>query len=96
MTNTPIVVELRIIEQIFRLSTTEEEKGTLIKAVDLLNQRFQEFRAKAPRIEHNKLVIMAALELMQEVLSLNKSVQQYEQCEHLLKTILQSVETEKE
>ncbi|MEB5476509.1 cell division protein ZapA [Acinetobacter pollinis] len=96
MTNTPIVVELRIIEQIFRLSTTEEEKGTLINAVDLLNQRFQEFRAKAPRIEHNKLVIMVALELMQEVLSLNKSVQQYEQCEHLLKTILQSVETEKE
>ncbi|MCF8998832.1 cell division protein ZapA [Acinetobacter nectaris] len=92
--NTPIVVELRIIEQIFRLSTTDEERGELEKAADILNQRFQEFRAKAPRIEHNKLVVMVALELMQEVLSLNKSLQQYEQCEHLLKTVLESIEKE--
>ena len=57
-----------------------------------LNEKFQEFRRKAPNVEHNKLVIMVALELMQEVLGMNKSLQEYAQCERLLATMLEDVE----
>ena len=60
-----VTVELRLIEQSFRLSTTAEKKADLERAGDLLNEKFQEFRRKAPNVEHNKLVIMVALELMQ-------------------------------
>ncbi|WP_111860280.1 cell division protein ZapA [Acinetobacter sp. CFCC 10889] len=87
-----VVVELRLIEQIFRLSTTSEKKADLERAGNLLNEKFQEFRRKAPNMEHNKLMIMVALELMQEVLSMNKSLQEYTHCERLLEEILKDVE----
>ncbi|MEG0482386.1 MAG: cell division protein ZapA [Acinetobacter sp.] len=85
-------VELRLIEQVFRLATTSDKKADLEKAGQLLNDKFQEFRRKAPNVEHNKLVIMVALELMQEVLTMNKSLQEYAQCERLLGDILEDVE----
>ena len=87
-----VTVELRLIEQIFRLSTTTDKKADLEKAAELLNEKFQEFRRNAPRVEHNKLVIMVALELMQEVLALNKSLQEYAHCERILSNILEEVE----
>lgn len=87
-----VVVELRLIEQIFRLNTTVEEKEELERAAELLNERFNEMRRNAPRVEHNKLVIMVALQLTQEVLGLNKTVQEYEHCERLLDATLQDVE----
>ncbi|SEL74602.1 cell division protein ZapA [Acinetobacter sp. DSM 11652] len=87
-----VTVELRLIEQTFRLSTTQDQKDDLQRAGDLLNEKFQEFRRKAPNVEHNKLVIMVALELMQEVLTMNKSLQEYSHCERLLATILEDVE----
>lgn len=87
-----VTVELRLIEQTFRLSTTQDRKDDLQRAGDLLNEKFQEFRRKAPNVEHNKLVIMVALELMQEVLIMNKSLQEYSHCKRLLATILEDVE----
>ena len=87
-----VTVELRLIEQVFRLATTSDKKVDLEKAGQLLNDKFQEFRRKAPNVEHNKLVIMVALELMQEVLTMNKSLQEYAQCERLLGDILEDVE----
>lgn len=87
-----VTVELRLIEQSFRLQTTYEKKGDLERAGELLNEKFQEFRRKAPNVEHNKLVIMVALELMQEVLSMNKSLQEYAQCERLLSAIMEDIE----
>ncbi len=85
-------VELRLIEQIFRLSTTQDKKADLERAGQLLNEKFQEFRRKAPNMEHNKLMIMVALELMQEVLTMNKSLQEYAQCERLLSTMIEDLE----
>ncbi|MFW2077332.1 cell division protein ZapA [Acinetobacter sp. ULE_I010] len=87
-----VTVELRLIEQVFRLATTSEKKPDLERAGQLLNDKFQEFRRKAPNVEHNKLVIMVALELMQEVLTMNKSLQEYAQCERLLGDMLEDVE----
>lgn len=49
-------------------------------------------RRKAPRMEPSKLIIMVALELMQEVLSMNKNLQEYEHCERLLQAILEEAE----
>ncbi|EKU38744.1 cell division protein ZapA [Acinetobacter sp. AYS6] len=87
-----VMVELRLIEQTFRLATTFDKKDELERAAELLNEKFNEMRRSAPRVEHNKLVIMVALQLTQEVLSLNKSLQEYTHCERLLQTILDDVE----
>ena len=87
-----VMVELRLIEQTFRLATTASEKEELERAGQMLNEKFNEMRRNAPRVEHNQLVIMVALQLMQDVLSMNKSLQEYAHCERLLETILNDVE----
>lgn len=87
-----VMVELRLIEQTFRLATTSDKEKELERAAELLNEKFNDMRRSAPRVEHNKLVIMVALQLTQEVLSLNKSLQEYAHCERLLQTILEDVE----
>ena len=86
-----IAVELRVLGHTFRLATTETEKADLERAAELLNEKYDDFRRKAPRLEPSKLIIMVSLELMQEVLAMNKSLQEYAHCERLLTTILEDV-----
>lgn len=88
-----IPVDLRVLGHSFKLATTLEKRADLEHAAELLNEKYDEFRRKAPRMEPSKLIIMVALELMQEVLSMNKSLQEYVHCERLLATILEEVET---
>ncbi|AXY56154.1 cell division protein ZapA [Acinetobacter chinensis] len=87
-----IPVELRVLGHSFRLATTEDKKPELERAAQLLNEKYDDFRQKAPRMEPSKLIIMVALEMMQDVLSMNKTIQEYEHCERLLNTILEDVE----
>ena len=85
-------VELRLLGHNFRLSTSAEEQHDLERAAEQINEKYEELRRKAPRMEPSKLTIMLCLELMQEVLSLNKSLQQYEHCERLLSNMLEELE----
>lgn len=87
-----IALDLRVLGHSFRLASTLDQKDDLERAAQLLNDKYDEFRRKAPRMEPSKLVIMVALELMQDVLTMNKSLQQYSHCERLLTTILEEVE----
>ena len=87
-----IAVDLKVLGHNFRLATTANQQSELERAAQLLNDKYDEFRCKAPRMEPSKLIIMIALELMQEVLNMNKSLQEYEHCERLLQTILEEVE----
>ncbi|ALH95753.1 cell division protein ZapA [Acinetobacter equi] len=87
-----IPIELKVLGHSFRLATTKEASPDLERAAELVNQRYDELRRKAPRMEPSKLIIMVALDLMQEVLSMNRSIQEYEHCERLLETILEDVQ----
>ena len=87
----PITVEWRVLGHSFRLVTTEKEKADLERAALLLNDKYDEFRRKAPRVEPSKIIIMVALELMQEVLSMNKTLQEYAHAERLLANIIDDV-----
>lgn len=89
-------IELRVLGHNFRLVTTEEKKNELEQAADLLNEKYDEFRRKAPRMEPSKLIIMVALELMQDVVALNKSLQEYQYCENLLNSILNELDQQSE
>ncbi len=86
-----IAIDLKVLGHSFRLASTADQQDELQRAAQLLNEKYDEFRRKAPRMEPSKLIIMVALELMQEVLTMNKSLQQYAHCERLLQTILQEV-----
>ncbi|WP_216936934.1 MULTISPECIES: cell division protein ZapA [unclassified Acinetobacter] len=87
-----IAIDLRVLGHSFRLASPPDKQEELERAAQLLNEKYDEFRRKAPRMEPSKLIIMVALELMQEVLSMNRSLQQYAHCERLLQTILEEVE----
>ena len=87
-----IAIDLKVLGHSFRLASTADQQDELQRAAQLLNEKYDEFRRKAPRMEPSKLIIMVALELMQEVLTMNKSLQQYAHCERLLQTILEDVE----
>ena len=86
-----IPIDLRVLGHSFRLATTEEKKEDLERAAQLLNERYDEFRRKAPNMEPSKLIIVVALELMQEVLSMNKSLQHSAHCARLLNSISRAV-----
>ncbi len=86
-----IPIDLKVLGHSFRLATTSDQQADLERAADLLNEKYNDFRRKAPRMEPSKLTIMVALELMQEVLAMNKSILEYEHCERLLSTILEDV-----
>ncbi len=47
-----VMVELRLIEQTFRLATTSDKREELERAAELLNEKFNEMRRSAPRVEH--------------------------------------------
>ncbi|WP_139102156.1 cell division protein ZapA, partial [Acinetobacter baumannii] len=51
-----VVVELRLIEQTFRLATTSDKREELERAAELLNEKLNDMRRGEPRVEHNKLV----------------------------------------
>ncbi len=87
-----IAIDLKVLGHSFRLASTADQQDELQRAAQLLNEKYDEFRRKAPRMEPSKLIIMVALELMQEVLTMNKSLQKYAHCERLLQTILEEVE----
>jgi cell division protein ZapA len=87
-----ITVELRIVEQTFRLATPSDKEEELRHACDLLNEKYHGFRRKAPNLEQHKLMTMVALDLMQEVLSLNKTLQSYTHAERVLTDIMDELE----
>lgn len=87
-----LTVDLKVLGHSFRLVTSSDQQENLERAADLLNEKYNDFRRKAPRMEPSKLTIMVALELMQEVLNLNKSLQEYAHCERLLTKMMQDVE----
>lgn len=87
-----ITVELRIVEQTFRLATPTDKEEELRHACDLLNEKYHNFRRKAPNLEQHKLMTMVALDLMQEVLTLNKSLQEYTHAERVLSDIMDELE----
>ena len=87
-----ITVELRIVEQTFRLATPSDKEEELRHACDLLNEKYHGFRRKAPNLEQHKLMTMVALDLMQEVLSLNKTLHSYTHAERVLTDIMDELE----
>ena len=87
-----ITVELRIVEQTVRLATPSDKEEELRHACDLLNEKYHGFRRKAPNLEQHKLMTMVALDLMQEVLSLNKTLQSYTHAERVLTDIMDELE----
>ncbi len=86
------LIDLKVLGYSFRLSASPDQHTELEKAAQLIDERYNEFRRKAPKMEPGKITIMVALDLMQEILQLNKQIENYENCRTLLNVILDEVE----
>lgn len=87
-----ITLDLRLADQVFRLSTTSEQKLQLERAAELFNEKFTQLRKETPSLDRSKLTIMIAIEFAQEILTLNKSLQIYTHGEYLLKNIVDDLD----
>lgn len=85
-------VELWLLDSVYKLGCKVDQQTHLKHAGELLEQKFQAMRGSNPRMDNQKIAIMVALQLMQDVLDLNKTIQSYHQCELLLTDLVDDVE----
>ena len=87
-----MTIEVRILERNYKLACEPSEREQLQKAVSLLEQKLQETRRTMPRLESERLAVLVALSLAQEVLNLNKGLQEQTQCQRLIKQMINDAE----
>ena len=87
-------VELWLLDSTYKLACPDERKADLQHAGELLEQKFRDMRGNNPRMDNQKIAVLVSLQLMQEVLALNKSLQQYTECERQLLEIIDEVDQE--
>lgn len=87
-----IVIELWLLDSTYKLSCAPEDAESLKSAAEQLDQKFRTLRNGNPRMDNQKVSVLVALELMQEVLSLNKSLQTYHQAELQLSDIIDKLQ----
>lgn len=61
-------ISVDILNRQFTIGTPESERGTLLEAVELLNQKIHAIQSSGRNMETEKIVIMAALNLTHDLL----------------------------
>lgn len=87
-----MTIDARILDRNYKLACEPREEEQLQKAVSLLEQKIQQIRRTMPRLEPERLAVLVALGLAQEVLSLNKGLQEQTQCQRLIKQMINDAE----
>lgn len=65
-------INVEILNRRFTIGTPESERQTLLKAVDLLNQKIRAIQSAGRNMETEKVIIMAALNLTHDLLRNNQ------------------------
>ncbi|QEY27018.1 cell division protein ZapA [Neisseria zalophi] len=64
-------VNLDIMGRSFTIGTPTEEKATLLQAVNMLNEKFNTIKESGRIVETDKILIMAALNLVHDLLKMS-------------------------
>ncbi|MEC8886576.1 MAG: cell division protein ZapA [Pseudomonadota bacterium] len=87
-------VELWLLDSVYKLGCPANLQDELRSAGDLLEDKFKAMRSANPRMDNQKVAVMVSLQLMQEVIELNKSLQHYSQCENVLADVVDELNQE--
>ena len=87
-----MTVDVRILDRSYKLACEPSEEEQLQKAVGLLEQKLQEIRRNMPRLESERVAVLVALSLAQEVLTLNKGLEEQTHCQRLIKQMINEAE----
>lgn len=85
-------VELWLLDSTYKLACPTHRQAELKHAGELLEQKFRDMRGQNPRMDNQKIAVLVSLQLMQEVLDLNKTLQQYSTCERQLAELIDKVD----
>lgn len=66
-------IEVSILERTFRIACSEEEEAGLRRAVEYLDRKMREIRDGGKGASHERIAVMAALNIAHELLSLRVS-----------------------
>lgn len=86
-------IDLQILDRTYKLACEPNEEQQLRNAATYLSQKLKEARQAMPRVETERLAVLVALNLAQEILNLNKSLQDQTNYQRILKQLI--VDTEK-
>ena len=93
---TQSTIELWLLDSTYKLACQTGREADLKHAGELLEKKFRDMRAQNPRMDNQKIAVLVSLQLMQEVLDLNKTLQQYSACERKLSEIIDQVDQQVE
>ena len=85
-------VELWLLDSTYKLACANGREANLKHAGEMLEQKFRDLRGQNPRMDNQKIAVLVSLQLMQEVLDLNKTLQQYSACERQLSELIDQVD----
>lgn len=85
-------VELWLLDSTYKLACPTSREAELKHAGELLEQKFRDMRGQNPRMDNQKIAVLVSLQLMQDVLDLNKTLQQYSTCERQLAELIDKVD----
>lgn len=89
---TSSTVELTLLNNVYKLACPVEHQPQLRLVGERLEEKFQAMRSANPRLDHQKIVMMIALQLMQEIMDLNKTIQDYSKCETVLSNLVENLD----
>jgi cell division protein ZapA len=72
--STPTSVTVRILDKDYQVACPEEEKMALMKSAEFLNQRMREIRDTGKVIGLDRMAVMVALNLVNDLLKIEDAV----------------------
>ena len=85
-------VELKIFDRSYTLACDAKQADSLKAASRYIDSKMREARAAMPRVESERLAVLVALDICQELLSANKALQDQVACQRLIKQMIEDAE----
>lgn len=73
--STPAFVTVRILEKEYQVACPEEERAALLRSADMLNRRMKDIRDSGKVVGLDRMAVMVALNLANELLQLQTSLE---------------------
>lgn len=86
-------VELTILDRSYKLACADNQADALKAAARHVDSKMREFRTAMPRVETERLAVMVALQLCQELMTANTTLQSQKACQRLISQMINDVET---
>ncbi len=86
-------VELKIFDRNYTLACDTKQADSLKAAARYIDSKMREARSAMPRVESERLAVLVALDICQDLLSANKVLQEQVACQRLIKQMIEDAES---